>query len=121
MIFHCALLSITMFLQSSAGAANREQQIVGLKARAESGDVRAQVELGTAYATGDGVVEDDVEAIKWFRKAAEKREAAGEYSLGEMYLSGRGVYADLAEAVKWMRRAAEDGDACGTGGADVKR
>lgn len=113
MIFHCALLSVTMFLQLPAGPTNRDQQIVDLKARAESGDVRAQVELGTAYATGDGVVEDDVEAIKWFRRAAEKRDAAGEYSLGEMYLSGRGVHADLAEAVKWMRRAAEDGDARG--------
>jgi uncharacterized protein len=121
-IINCLItLGVALLLQSAGSSAvrpsgevsNKEQEIAILKKRAESGDVRAQVELGTAYAEGNSVVEDDVEAIKWFRRAAEKRDAAGEYSLGEMYLSGRGVNTDLAEAVKWMRRAAEDGDARG--------
>lgn len=74
---------------------------------------KAQVRLGVAYATGDGVTANETEAVQWFRKAAEKGDAAGEYSLGEMYLTGRGVDTDLAEAATWMRRAAEHGDARG--------
>jgi TPR repeat protein len=89
------------------------QDIVALKARAETGDTKAQVGLGVAYAHGDGVTANEAEAVEWFRKAAEKGDAAGEYSLAEMYLTGRGVASNLAECVKWMRRAAEDGDARG--------
>jgi TPR repeat protein len=84
-----------------------------LVARAESGDSKAQLQLGEAYAQGDGVAQDDVEAVRWFRKAADTGDARGEYSLGEMYLTGRGVTANLAEGLKWMRRAAEHGDARG--------
>lgn len=104
------VLNVVIVLQSSI-AATTEQQTAALKARAEAGDAKAQVELGTAYASGQGVTADDREALKWFRKAAEKSNPAGEYSLAEMYLTGRGISADLSEAGKWMRRAAEDGDA----------
>jgi TPR repeat protein len=44
--------------------------ITALKNRAESGDVEAQVEIGTAYASGYGVSANEAEAVKWFRKAA---------------------------------------------------
>lgn len=82
------VLSAMMMLQSSPAV---EQQTSALKARAESGDVKAQVDLGMAYATGDGVSADDAEAAKWFRRAAEKGDPAGEYALSEMYLTGRGI------------------------------
>jgi len=100
-------------VRSSTEALSQEQGVASLKKRAEAGDPKAQVHLGTAYASGDGVTEDDAEAVKWFGKAAGQGDAGGEYSLGEMYLTGRGVSADLAEAVKWIRRAAEHGDARG--------
>jgi TPR repeat protein len=32
---------------------------------------KAQDNLGWMYKNGRGVVQDDVEAVKWFRKAAE--------------------------------------------------
>jgi TPR repeat protein len=105
MINLAALVVLTMFVQSGA-----PQDMAALKARAEKGDTKAQVRLGVAYATGDGVTANETEAVQWFRKAAEKGDAAGEYSLGEMYLTGRGVRTNLPEGVKWMRRAAEHGD-----------
>jgi TPR repeat protein len=108
MINIAAVTVLAMLLQSGA-----PQDIATLKARAETGDTKAQVRLGVAYATGDGVTANETEAVQWFRKAAEKGDAAGEYSLGEMYLTGRGVDTNLAEGVKWTRRAAEDGDARG--------
>jgi TPR repeat protein len=102
-LFPAVILS-TLLFQSGSG------EIAALKARAEEGDAKAQVQLGVAYASGSGVSADDAQAVKWFRKAAEKGDGAGEYSLGEMYLTGRGVDTNLAEGVKWMRRAAEHGD-----------
>ena len=75
---------------ASRGGSSPESDLTTLKSQAEAGDVRAQVQLGLAYASGDGITADDSKAVKWFRKAAEKGDAAGEYSLGEMYLTGRG-------------------------------
>ena len=41
------------------------------KAKAEAGDAEAQYNLGLMYANGQGVEQDDKEAVKWWRKAAE--------------------------------------------------
>ena len=40
------------------------------RARAEAGQAIAQYNLGVLYATGQGVPQDDVEAVKWHRQAA---------------------------------------------------
>ena len=37
---------------------------------AEQGDAVAQAALGFSYATGDGVPQDDGEAVRWYRLAA---------------------------------------------------
>src|SRR6476620_10398429 len=96
---------------SSERAANKEQQgLAALKQRAESGDVKAQVQIGLAYASGDGIEADGTQAVKWFRKAADQGDPAGEYYLGELYATGRGVPVDDAEALKWLRKAAEQGE-----------
>ncbi len=50
---------------------------------------------------------DEVEAVKWFRKAAEQNDAAAQFYLGFCYDKGQGVAQDYVEAVKWFRKAAE--------------
>ena len=62
--------------------------------------------LGFHYANGLGVAKDEVEAVKWYRKAAEQKYAEAEYFLGVCYDQGQGVAQDHAEAVKWYREAA---------------
>jgi len=42
---------------------------------AEQGDVHAQLRLGSMYFTGEGVSENQAEAVKWFRMAAEQGHA----------------------------------------------
>jgi len=76
---------------------------------AEQGDAQSQHNLGVMYAIGQGVPEDDAEAVKWFRKAAEQGCAEAQHKLGVMYANGKGVPEDDAEAVKWYRKAAEQG------------
>ena len=78
---------------------------------AEQGDAKAQYNLGLMYRKGQGVPQDDAEAVGWWRKAAEQGNAGAQNNLGVMYRNGHGVPQDDAEAVGWWRKAAEQGDA----------
>ena len=82
-----------------------------LRPLAEQGDAEAQYHLGLMYYgmydVGKGVFQDDVEAVKWFTKAAQQNHASAQYILGLMYYSGKGVVQDYVEAAKWYRKAAE--------------
>ena len=53
------------------GVQAQTPEIDALRARAEQGDAEAQVLLGAMYDFGDGVPQDDVEAVRWYRLAAE--------------------------------------------------
>jgi hypothetical protein len=57
------------------------------------------------------VAKNDVEGVKWHRKAAEQGYADAQYVLGLRYYSGQGVAKDDMEAVQWYRKAAEQGHA----------
>ena len=87
------------------------EDLGALRKKAEAGDVISQFNLGVMYDTGEGVTEDDAEAVKWYRKAAEQGDAEAQYALGVMYGNGKGVAEDYAEALKWYRMAAEQGQA----------
>ena len=63
---------------------------------AEQGDAMAQTNLGWMYDNGEGVPEDDTEAVKWYRKAAEQGYAMAQHNLGWMYANGEGVPEDKA-------------------------
>ncbi|MCY4400933.1 MAG: ankyrin repeat domain-containing protein [Gemmatimonadetes bacterium] len=78
---------------------------------AKRGDVDTQVLLGRMYHLGEGVAENQAEAVRWFRAAAEQGNAAGQDLLGYMYAIGMGVPENDAEAVRWYRAAAEQGNA----------
>ncbi len=67
--------------------------------------------LGCCYYYGKGVIEDKVEAVKWYRKAADQGDAIAQSFLGLCYYTGEGVTEDKVEAIKWYRKAADQGDA----------
>ena len=56
------------------------------------------------------MAKDQVEAVKWFRKAAEQNDAAAQYNLGVCYYNGDGVAKDWVEAYGWLLLAARQGD-----------
>ena len=96
----------------------QREEIRALHDAAEQGDAEAQLELGLAYQDGWGVPQDDVQAAKWWLRAAEqgkwRRDAFyglgdAQYVLGEAYHEGRGVPQDDALAVKWWLRAVQQG------------
>ena len=77
---------------------------------ATEGDAMAQYNLAVLYEYGDGVPQDDTEAVKWYTRAAEQGIAWAQSNLGVKYASGDGVREDDIEAVKWYKLAAEQGD-----------
>lgn len=84
---------------------------LGLECDAERGNTHAQLVLARMYFTGQGVAQDNAEAVKWIRKAAEGGHEVAQRELGWMYADGSmGVAQNSAEAVKWFRKAAEQGD-----------
>jgi hypothetical protein len=77
------------------------------KPLADIGDAAAQYQLGSLYAEGRGVEQNDAIAAVWFQRAAEQGDAAAQYNLAASYAEGLGVIKDDAEAAKWFRRAAD--------------
>ena len=63
-----------------------------------------------SWMKGEGVTKDDVEAVKWYRKAAEQGNALAQANLGILFETGRGVPKDDVEAAVWYRKAAEQGN-----------
>ena len=88
---------------------NLEEALKWRRLSANQGWAEAQLNLGAAYASGQGVKKDAAEAVKWFRLAAEQGYALAQTGLGACYANGNGVPRDDAEAVKWFLLAAEQG------------
>jgi len=117
---------------SSSSTPTKEEAITALKQKAESGDPKAQVDLGMRYEMGEGLPVDRTEAMRLFHEAAKKGDPAGEYRLGEMYFVDAGLYGltptyfppppvledkrqpvleAYAKALKWLRKAADQKEA----------
>src|ERR1019366_2606441 len=67
--------------------------------------------MGRMYANGRGVVKDEAEAVRWYRKGADAGNIRAMNNLAVAYQCGRGVAKDKAEAVRWCRKSSEAGDA----------
>ena len=77
---------------------------------ANNGVASAQYELAKRFVNGDGVVRDDAEAYKWYRKAAEQGHADSQNMVGRYLEEGwANVTKNEKEAVEWYLKAAEQG------------
>ena len=72
---------------------------------AEAGDTQSQYMIGRLYDRGRGIVENDVVANEWYRKAAEKGYAKAQYRLGIQLYYGYGTPGDFDQAAQWKRAA----------------
>ena len=63
--------------------------LAGLRPYAEQRNADAQSYLGDMYDRGQGVPEDDAEAVRWYRLAAEQGLASAQLNLGVMYARQR--------------------------------
>ena len=89
------------------------------KRLAERGLAFAQVNLGLMYDNGEGVPENDAEAVRWYRLAAEQGNALAQTNLGLMYATGEGVPQNNARAYMWWSVAAAQGNESARGNRDI--
>lgn len=79
-------------------------------AMAKRGDATAQFNLGLMYATGQGVLQDYKEAVKWYRLAADQGNAEAQNNLGVSYYKGQGVPKNYIYAHMWINISASNGN-----------
>lgn len=99
----CALVVLFNITNSSA------QDLETILNAAEKGNAEAQFKLGIMYGNGQGVSQNDTQAIDWYRKAAEQGYAPAQFNLGYAYENGQGVSEDKTQAIIWYRKAADKG------------
>ena len=100
-------------LHRESAPRGREAGLAAISAKADAGDVEAQLSLGLRYGNAVGDTADFGRAAHWFRKAADQHFARAQYLLGVMFAHGQGVTPDHAISEDWLRKAAEGGDAGG--------
>jgi TPR repeat protein len=106
----CAVMLLAVIAFCAEIKAAEEESIENLKIHAERGHANSQVILGGSYAKGEGVVKNEVEAAKLYRKAAAQGHAGAQALLAICYFDGVGVAKNEIEAIKWALKAAEQGD-----------
>lgn len=85
----------------------KPEQLADYQARAESGELKAQVVLAQHYLFTLGKEKDPVKGTRWAREAAAQNDAEAQVLLGQCYMNGDGVERDFKEAVRWFYKAAE--------------
>jgi len=83
-----------------------------LTERADAGDSKAQLALGTIYQSGtlaaDGSAQHDYAgAAYWYHRASDRGEAQAAYQLAILYRDGLGVPADESQSFRLLQKAAE--------------
>jgi TPR repeat protein len=106
-----ALVAVTAWLALDRDAAMPAAQVTDSlpHTRADQGDAEAQLQLGIRYAEGDGVIQNDKEAARWFALAAKQGLAEAQYHYGLALLQGRGVVQDYKAAFSWIEKPAQRG------------
>lgn len=77
---------------------------------ADAGNAKAEMLLGTVYATVNLPSHDPEKSAYWTRKAAEQGDIDAQVRAGYLFRQGEGVPKDLAESVRWFRAAAVRGN-----------
>ena len=104
------LFALALAVISVVGGDAQVPDLEEVRVLAEQGDAIAQYNLGLMSASGRGVPEDDVEAVRWYRLAADQGYATAQYNLGNRYANGEGVPEDDLLAYMWWNLAAAQGN-----------
>lgn len=105
------VIGITAIMTTSSMAAMSisSDNLQEKRAKAKSGSVVDQTDLGRMYYLGNGFTRGNFESARWFRKAAERGNTESQYALGAMSYTGEGVKLDYDEAFYWTKLASDKG------------
>ena len=70
------------------------------------------------FCAGEGIPENDAEAVKWYLLAAEQGNSIAQNNLGAMYFAGEGIEENQVEAYKWFFISGELGNDDGRGNSE---
>ena len=97
------ILAFTLLIPARAVAqTDPPPDIPQLRAAADHGDARAQIQLGLAYEHGTGVAVDKAQALAWYLKAADQGQHMAAFSVGLLLFGGDGLPQDFPAACKWL-------------------
>ncbi len=96
--------------RSLADQRAQAKSLPDLRKLADQGDADAQWQMGVRYHDGEGVPQDDAQAMQWFLRAAEQGYVAAQRALGAYYWRQRGDPEDLSKAYFWSAIATAQGD-----------
>lgn len=80
-----------------------------VRRKAETGDPKAQIQLGQLYCIEHTVVTSYAKAAEWYGKAAAQGDVDGELKLADLYSQGKGVVRNTIKASLLYRQAADQG------------
>ncbi len=87
-----------------------DEETLGLRKLAESGDAEAQFQLGLRQVSGQGVTKaEPVEGASWIMKAARQEHEKAMHVLASLYADGLGVEKSNAKFLEWEQKAADKG------------
>lgn len=96
-------LFLAVFTTTPALASDDDEiNIAELQELAEKGDAEAQYKLGSAYQLGEGVPQNELQAVHWITKAANQNYGDAQFNLGMVYRGGFGVPVDYVTAYMWL-------------------
>lgn len=78
-------------------------------ALANTGDPRAQFQLGKLYYVGAGTEKDLNKSFFWLKKSADQGLRDAQHNLGVLYQNGQGTQKDSAQAIFWFTQGARNG------------
>ena len=88
-----------------------QDEVTGLRKRADAGDIVSQMALADRYREGNGVPRDDKAATALYEQAAIKGDSVAQHRLGLALSSGSGgVAADRVAAYAWLVMAQDGGE-----------
>jgi len=91
------------FSSNYTASAEENKQLIQ---HATAGDSYAQYTLAAKYLSGDGIVQDNKQAFKWFKEAAKSGETEAQFHIGQMYNKGIGTHQDIEKALHWLKLSA---------------
>lgn len=96
-------------VEPASEMAEFNEYVLNLYKLANQGNVKIQNKLGYMYEKGEKVIQNSVEATKWYQMAAKYGYAKAQFNLANHYMLGQGVEKNDSEAAKWYYKAANQG------------
>ncbi len=106
------IVIISLFLSLTVCSESyRDLSFEKLVETAQAGDEVAMSFLAENYLHGQGVTQDYLKALKWYKKSAELNYAPAQFNLAVLLSSDKSLNQDLSQAFFWAEKAAEQNNA----------